>query len=113
MEVGETTPQAYRPQAVLKDDLLPFVFEPSGSETQYTNGFDPHPNTSDFSYIPKMRLAVRALWFRLALSHDSGSHLSGLHYSGLLQAVLHLVQSCSHLLLSTHTSRHHEIRRTD
>lgn len=36
-------PQAYLPIATLKDDRLPFVFEASGSETQYTNGFDPVP----------------------------------------------------------------------
>lgn len=36
-------PEPYRPNAVLVDDRLPFVFEASGTETQFTNGFDPNP----------------------------------------------------------------------
>ena len=56
MEVGETTPQAYRPQAVLKDNLLPFVFEPSGSETQYTNGFDPSQHAHKIFSLPQQFL---------------------------------------------------------
>lgn len=56
MEVGETTPEAYRPQAVLKDDRLPFVFEASGSETQYTNGFDPSPRARKIFSLPQQFL---------------------------------------------------------
>jgi type I restriction enzyme R subunit len=40
---AEGLPPAYRNNAVLKDGRLPFIFEASGSETQYTNGFDPQP----------------------------------------------------------------------
>ena len=36
-------PEAYRAMAVLKDERLPFVYEASGSETRFTNGFDPSP----------------------------------------------------------------------
>ena len=36
-------PEAYRAMAVLKDERLPFVYEASGSETRFTNGFDPFP----------------------------------------------------------------------
>lgn len=36
-------PEAYRAMAVLKDGRLPFVYEASGSETRFTNGFDPSP----------------------------------------------------------------------
>ena len=36
-------PEAYRAMAVLKDERLPFVYEASGSETRFTNGFDPNP----------------------------------------------------------------------
>ena len=46
-------PEAYRHQAVLKDDRLPFVFEASGSETQYTNGFDPKPRARKIYNFPQ------------------------------------------------------------
>jgi len=36
-------PEEHRANAVLKDGRLPFVYEASGSETQFTNGFDPYP----------------------------------------------------------------------
>ena len=38
---AEGLPDRLKDFAVLRDDRLPFVFEASGSETQYTNGFDP------------------------------------------------------------------------
>ena len=40
---AEGLPQAYRDNAVLKDGRLPFIYEASGTETQFTNGFDPYP----------------------------------------------------------------------
>ena len=40
---AEGLPEMQRLNAVLKDGRLPFVFEASGSETQFTNGFDPYP----------------------------------------------------------------------
>ena len=36
-------PEAYREIAVLKDERMPFVYEASGGETRFTNGFDPYP----------------------------------------------------------------------
>ena len=36
-------PEEYRAMAVLKDERLPFVYEASGGETRFTNGFDPYP----------------------------------------------------------------------
>ncbi|NNN08361.1 MAG: DEAD/DEAH box helicase family protein, partial [Acidimicrobiaceae bacterium] len=40
---AEGLPETYRDGAVLKDDRLPFVYEASGTETQFTSGFDPYP----------------------------------------------------------------------
>ena len=40
---AEGLPEKMRHSAVLKDGRLPFVFEASGTETHFTNGFDPHP----------------------------------------------------------------------
>jgi type I restriction enzyme R subunit len=54
-------PEAYRPQAVLKDDRLPFVFEASGSETQYTNGFDPAPRARKIFNFPKPETLARII----------------------------------------------------
>ncbi len=36
-------PEAYRVEAALKNGRLPFVYEASGSETRFTNGFDEIP----------------------------------------------------------------------
>lgn len=46
-------PEAYRSTAVLKDDRLPFVFEASGTETHYTNGFDPTPRARKIFNFPQ------------------------------------------------------------
>jgi type I restriction enzyme R subunit len=54
-------PEAYRPQAVLKDERLPFVFEASGSETQYTNGFDPAPRARKIFNFPKPETLARVI----------------------------------------------------
>jgi type I restriction enzyme R subunit len=54
-------PEAYRPIAVLKDDRLPFVFEASGSETQYTNGFDPVPTARKIFNFPKPETLARII----------------------------------------------------
>ena len=40
---AEGVPERHRETAVLKDGRLPFVYEASGSETRFTNGFDPSP----------------------------------------------------------------------
>jgi type I restriction enzyme R subunit len=40
---AEGVPERHRETAVLKDGRLPFVYEASGSETRFTNGFDPFP----------------------------------------------------------------------
>ncbi len=40
---AEGLPRAYRDTAVLKDGRLPFVYEASGTETHFTNGFDEIP----------------------------------------------------------------------
>ena len=40
---AEGLPETYRDRAVLKDGRLPFVYEASGTETQFTSGFDPYP----------------------------------------------------------------------
>lgn len=54
-------PAAYRPQAILKDDRLPFIFEASGSETQYTNGFDPTPRARKIFNFPKPETLARII----------------------------------------------------
>jgi type I restriction enzyme R subunit len=52
-------PEAYRETAVLKDDRLPFVFEASGTETQYRNGFDPDPRSRKIFNFPQPETLAR------------------------------------------------------
>jgi len=40
---AEGLPEAYRHNAILKDGRLPFVYEASGTELHFTNGYDPYP----------------------------------------------------------------------
>lgn len=42
-QYADGLPEAYRLDAVLKHGRLPFVYEASGSETRFTNGFDEIP----------------------------------------------------------------------
>jgi len=52
-------PEAYRETAVLKDDRLPFIFEASGTETRYTNGFDPNPRARKIFNFPQPETLAR------------------------------------------------------
>lgn len=54
-------PAAYRLGAVLCDDRLPFVFEASGTETQFTNGFDPIPRARKIFNFPKPETLARII----------------------------------------------------
>ena len=46
-------PEDLKDFAGLREDRLPFVFEASGSETQFTNGFDPSPRARKIFNFPK------------------------------------------------------------
>jgi type I restriction enzyme R subunit len=58
---AEGLPASYQDSAVLRDGRLPFVFEASGSETQYTNGFDPNPRARKIFNFPKPETLARIL----------------------------------------------------
>src|SRR5450756_246354 len=45
--------KAQRLQAITREDRLPFVFEASGSETHFTNGFDPEPRARRVFALPQ------------------------------------------------------------
>ncbi len=57
-------PEAARQRAVLVAGRLPFVFEANGSETHFTNGYDPHPRARRFFGLPQP--ATLARWTREA-----------------------------------------------
>ena len=57
---AEGLPDRLKDFAVLRDDRLPFVFEASGSETQYTNGFDLSPRRKIFNF-PRPETLARIL----------------------------------------------------
>ncbi|SHT53359.1 type III restriction enzyme, res subunit [Mycobacteroides abscessus subsp. abscessus] len=46
-------PPAVRLKALTKDGRLPFIFEASGTETHFTNGFDPDPRSRSIFHFPK------------------------------------------------------------
>lgn len=50
---AEGLPAAVRLAALTTDGRLPFVFEASGSETHFTNGYDPHPRARRIFNFPK------------------------------------------------------------
>ncbi|MGC3954341.1 MAG: DEAD/DEAH box helicase family protein [Propionicimonas sp.] len=54
-------PDEYRRRAVLVDGRIPFVFEASGSETHFTNGFDPEPRARRIWQFPRPETLARTL----------------------------------------------------
>jgi type I restriction enzyme R subunit len=54
-------PESHRKRAVLVEDRLPFVFEASGTETHFTNGFDPDPRARQVFNFPKPATLARIL----------------------------------------------------
>ena len=59
-------PPEVRLRALTVDGRLPFIFEASGSETHFTNGFDPEPRARRIFNFPKP--ATLARWLREAES---------------------------------------------
>ncbi|MCB0910750.1 MAG: DEAD/DEAH box helicase family protein [Propionibacteriaceae bacterium] len=54
-------PADVRLSATTKDGRLPFVFEASGSETHFTNGFDPEPRARRLFSFPRPETLARVL----------------------------------------------------
>ncbi|MGW9467370.1 type I restriction endonuclease subunit R [Cellulosimicrobium funkei] len=54
-------PEAHRKRAVVHHGRLPFVFEASGSETHFTNGYDPDPRARRLFNVPKPSTLARVL----------------------------------------------------
>ena len=50
-------PTEVRFSALTRDDRLPFVFEASGGETHFTNGFDPAPRARRLFHFPRPETA--------------------------------------------------------
>lgn len=48
-------------QAILRDGRLPFSFEASGTETHFTNGFDPAPRAREIFNFPKPQTLARII----------------------------------------------------
>jgi type I restriction enzyme R subunit len=58
---AEGLPAEVRLKAVTTDGRLPFVFEASGSETHFTNGYDPNPRARRVFAFPQPATLARAL----------------------------------------------------
>jgi type I restriction enzyme R subunit len=54
-------PPEVRLKALAVDGRLPFVFEASGSETHFTNGYDPQPRARRLFNVPKPETLARIL----------------------------------------------------
>ena len=60
-DVCDRLPEDLKDFAGLREDRLPFVFEASGSETQFTNGFDPSPRARKIFNFPKPETLARII----------------------------------------------------
>lgn len=58
---AEGLPPEVRLKALTRDGRLPFVFEASGSETHFTNGFDPEPRARAIFNFPKPATLARTV----------------------------------------------------
>ena len=58
---AEGLPAEVRLKAVTTGGRLPFVFEASGSETHFTNGFDPNPRARRIFAVPQPATLARTL----------------------------------------------------
>jgi type I restriction enzyme, R subunit len=58
---AEGLPADVRLKALTKDGRLPFVFESAGSETHFTNGFDPDPRARRIFAFPRPETLARIL----------------------------------------------------
>src|SRR5665811_1074610 len=58
---AEGLPAEVRLKALTRDGRLPFVFEASGSETHFTNGFDPTPRARRVFAFPRPEMLARTL----------------------------------------------------
>jgi type I restriction enzyme R subunit len=54
-------PPEIRLKSLTKDGRLPFIFEASGSETHFTNGFDPSPRARRIFNVPRPETLARIL----------------------------------------------------
>jgi type I restriction enzyme R subunit len=54
-------PPDVRLKALTVDGRLPFVFEASGSETHFTNGYDPHPRARRIFNVPQSATLARIM----------------------------------------------------
>ena len=58
---AEGLPPEIRLKALTKDGRLPFIFEASGSETHFTNGFDPSPRARRIFAVPRPETLARIM----------------------------------------------------
>jgi type I restriction enzyme R subunit len=58
---AEGLPAEVRLKALTREGRLPFVFEASGSETHFTNGFDPTPRARHIFAFPRPETLARTL----------------------------------------------------
>ncbi len=70
---AEGLPADVRLKMLTVDGRLPFVFEASGTETHFTNGFDPDPRARRLFNFPRPETLARTLRDSVAFVDDEGS----------------------------------------
>ena len=103
-------PGAHAKRAVVADGRLPFVFESSGVETHFTNGFDPRPRARRLFAFPQPATLSRQV--RDAVEHPDAPtwrarvhHMSELDRTSLRPAQIDAVEGVERALREQRFSR--------
>jgi type I restriction enzyme R subunit len=99
---AEGLPPEVRLKALTTDGRLPFIFEASGSETHFTNGFDPAPRARRIFNVPRPETLARIMrdaddkpdnpTWRAKVAHMPDLHTEGLR-PAQIDAVLGIERS--------------------
>jgi type I restriction enzyme R subunit len=93
---AEGLPPEVRLKALTTDGRLPFIFEASGSETHFTNGFDPAPRARRIFNVPRPETLARIMRdaeadTRRPTWRAKVAHMPDLHTEGLRPAQIDAV----------------------
>lgn len=103
-------PAAAQLRSVTVDDRLPFVFEASGSETHFTNGYDPQPRARRLFNFPKPSTLAKTIRDAEADSERPTwrakvRHLPALNEAPLRPAQITAIQGVERSLAEQHFDR--------
>ncbi|MGF4043635.1 type I restriction endonuclease subunit R [Paenarthrobacter nitroguajacolicus] len=107
---AEGLPPEVRLKALTKEGRLPFIFESSGTETHFTNGYDPAPRARRLFNFPKPETLARIL--RDAQADPAAptwrakvGHIPALDTTGLRPAQITAIHGVEDSLIAQHHDR--------